>query len=88
MVNKKRLLDLFVKDKVLKWNRSYLCITIVMTLICGCTTDDMRFFYGEGQDWQRKQCRKMPGQNESNECVDKTNVSYDDYKYKIEKTNK
>lgn len=47
-----------------------------------------RGFYEDGQEWQRKQCYKIPNQDDSEECLKKTNINYDDYKYKIKEINK
>lgn len=75
-----------IKEAILRQNRTYLCIIVIsMSLICGCTAQDI---YGGGQAWQREQCYTMPDQNESKECLGKTNTSYDDYKYKTRKLNK
>jgi hypothetical protein len=76
---------LAIKEAILKQNCTYLYIIIITALICGCTA---KHIYGAGQSWQRQQCYTMPNQTESNECLNKANTSYDDYKYKTGKIKK
>jgi len=65
-------------EKILK--QEYLstaAISIVCSLFAGCTSQQL---YGVSQEYQRNQCLYIPDKVESDKCLSKINISYDDYK--------
>jgi len=54
----------------------------VIGLLAGCTSEQL---YNTGQEYQRTQCRNMPDKVSSDNCMEKTNTSYDDYKQETSK---
>ncbi len=47
----------------------------------GCTTQEA---YITGQEWQRDQCNQMIDSMDRSRCIERTNMSYEDYKRQTE----
>jgi hypothetical protein len=50
---------------------------VLLGLCSGCTSQQL---YATGQAYQRNQCLRLPDQGESERCMGKTNMTYEDYK--------
>lgn len=62
-----------------------LTVIILVLFISGCTSGQL---YAIGQDSQRSLCFKIPDQKESNECLNRASMSYDEYKSIIQEQGK
>jgi hypothetical protein len=47
------------------------------TLLPGCSSQQM---YASGQSYQRNQCERLPDMGERQRCLEKANMSYEEYK--------
>jgi uncharacterized lipoprotein len=56
-----------------------------MLALAGCSSEQM---YSTGQAYQRNECLKIPDPKESQECLNKANKRYDDYKRETDGSNK
>lgn len=71
---------------MLKHNYTNLAIiSIACSLFSGCSSQQL---YATGQAYQRNQCQQLLDQNERDNCLSKTNTSYEDYKQDTDTTNK
>lgn len=49
----------------------------------GCTSQQM---YASGQNYQRNQCERLPDMGERQRCLEKVNMSHDEYKKESQAT--
>jgi hypothetical protein len=51
--------------------------TILFGALSGCSSQQM---YASGQGYQRNQCERLPDMGERQRCLEKANMSYEEYK--------
>lgn len=57
---------------------SRIAIAFLLVLgAAGCTSQQM---YASGQNYQRNQCERQPDMGERQRCLEKANMSHDEYK--------
>jgi hypothetical protein len=62
-------------------------VTIAVSLAAtGCTWQQTAYFVG--QQWQRNACNRLPDQFERERCFSNANMSYDEYRRRVEGTKK
>jgi hypothetical protein len=56
---------------------AFVCLAaILFTALPGCSSQQM---YASGQGYQRSQCERLPDMGERQRCLEKANVSYEQY---------
>jgi hypothetical protein len=58
-------------------SRIAIALLIVLGAASACTSQQM---YASGQGYQRNQCERLPDMGERQRCLEKANVSYEEYK--------
>jgi len=53
------------------------CLLVGLT---GCTA---QLWYASGQSWQRNECFKLVNATQRNQCLQRTWLSYDQYKHEL-----
>jgi hypothetical protein len=54
------------------------CLAAILSgALPGCSSQQM---YASGQGYQRNQCERLPDMGERQRCLEKANVSYEQYK--------
>jgi hypothetical protein len=57
---------------------AFVCLaTILFAALSGCSSQQM---YESGKGYQRNQCERLPDMGERQRCLEKANVSYEQYK--------
>jgi hypothetical protein len=57
--------------------RLAIAFLIVLGALSGCSSQQM---YASGQNYQRQQCERLPDMAERQRCLEKANMSYEEYK--------
>lgn len=57
--------------------RPAIVLLTVLGVIAGCSSQQM---YASGQGYQRQQCERLPDMAERQRCLEKANMSYEEYK--------
>jgi hypothetical protein len=57
--------------------RPAIAFLIALGAAAGCTSQQM---YESGNGYQRNQCERLPDMGERQRCLEKANVSYEQYK--------
>lgn len=60
-------------------NRNALaCLAVILSsVLAGCSSQQM---YASGQGYQRNQCERLPDMAERQRCLEKSNMSYEEYR--------
>lgn len=57
---------------------AFACLaTILFTALAACSSQQM---YASGQGYQRNQCERLPDMAERQRCLEKANMSYEEYR--------
>lgn len=58
-------------------SRIAIALLIVLGAVSACTSQQR---YASGQNYQRNQCERLPDMGERQRCLEKANMSYEEYK--------
>jgi hypothetical protein len=58
-------------------SRTAIAVLIALGAAAGCSSQQM---YASGQNYQRNQCERLPDMGERQRCLEKANMSYEEYK--------
>jgi len=58
-------------------SRFAIAFLVVLGAVSACTSQQM---YASGQNYQRNQCERLPDMGERQRCLEKANMSYEEYK--------